>query len=91
VGNLQTINIDKIHKIAKPIWQKHFRHMMSYDAYFEQILRFNIFPYMKFKGLDKRLFLQYKRKIIDMTMRTFGKTKPLGIGNEFTMDDDSGS
>lgn len=64
---------------------------MSYDAYFEQILRFNILPYMKFKGVDKRLFLQYKKKLVDMTMRSIGKTKPLGIGNEFRMDDTSGS
>ena len=78
--------------MAKPIWKKCFRHMMSYDAYFEQILRYNIFPYMIQKNrIDKKVFLNSKNKVVRMTMQALRSSKQLGIGTEFNSDDQSGN
>ena len=65
--------MNKLHKQARPIWEKHFRHMMPYDNYFEQIIRYNIYPYMLFKGVDKKVFLNHKNKLIDLTMSEIRK------------------
>jgi hypothetical protein len=92
VRNLRTVDLDKIHKAAKPIWKKHFRFMMSYDAYFEQIMRYNIYPYLIQKNrVDKKLFLNYKNKVVQMTLQALTSSKPLGIGTEFGSDDQFGN
>jgi hypothetical protein len=89
---MKKVDIEKLHRVLKPIWKQHFRHTMSYDAYFEQILRYNIFPLAMMKTKrDRNLFMDYKNKTIRLTLQAIAKTtKSLGIGTEFNFDNESG-
>jgi hypothetical protein len=73
----ERIDIDKIHRLARPIWKKFFRHTMTYDSYIEMILRYNIQPlhWMRRSPADRKIFMNAKNQVARMTLNSMQKLR----------------
>jgi len=70
----QYINEAKAYKMAKEIWSKHFRHLMSFDVYYYQI-KADLITYFALPDCLKPMFARYKENMVDMTYRQLQRLK----------------
>lgn len=65
---------NKVLRMAKEIWKSHFAGIMPFEMYYMQI-KPEVELYLNLKSVDKKLYLNYKRGLVKMTLHQLDRLR----------------
>ena len=68
------LNENKVYKMAKDIWSKHFRRLMSFESYYAQV-KDDIIVWYSLPPHLRPMFERYKQGLVDMTYAQLQRLK----------------